>query len=139
MGEKYDTEIRETGAYMMIILFALFAVAAYFFPDEEKMDDETKGLRNFLLMTVLLQCFAPVYNLAMRMNYYFIIFVPVTVPKILKYSKPHIKDVAHVAKLVMVGFFVVYYLYTTYRYCREGLSPLNTYPYVPFWEHGGFR
>ena len=56
----------------------------------------------------------------------------------LKLSKPHIKDVAHVAKLVMVGFFVVYYLYTTYRYCQTGMSPLNTYPYVPFWEHGGF-
>jgi hypothetical protein len=38
----------------------------------------------------------------------------------------------------MVGFFVVYYLYTTYRYCQTGMSPLNTYPYVPFWEHGGF-
>ena len=138
MGEKYDTEIRETGAYMMIILFALFAVAAYFFPDEEKMDDETRGLRNFLLMTVLLQCFAPVHNLAMRMNYYFIIFVPVVVPKILKYSKDNIKDVAKIARYVIVGFFVAYYLYTTYRYCQEGLSPLNTYPYVPFWEHGGF-
>jgi hypothetical protein len=138
LGAKYEAEVEETGAYMMIILFVLFAVASYFFPDEDSMDDETRGLRNIMLMALVLQCFAPVHNLAMRMNYYFIIFVPIIVPKILKHSKPHIKDVAHVAKLVMVGFFVVYYLYTTYRYCQTGISPLNTYPYVPFWEHGGF-
>ena len=134
MGEKYDAEIQETGAYLMIVLFALFAIAAFFFPDEETMDDEAKGLRNFMLMTLLLQCFAPVHSLAMRMNYYFIIFVPIIVPKMLKHSKAHIKDVAHVAKLVMIGFFVAYYLFTTYQSCQTGQSSLNTYPYVPFWK-----
>lgn len=135
MGDKYEAEVQETGAYMMIILFALFSVAAYFFPDEEKMDAEAKGLRNFLLMALLLQCFAPVHNLAMRMNYYFIIFVPVIVPKIFKHTKDNIKDIAKIAKGVIVGFFVVYYLYTTFRSCQTGESALNTYPYVPFWEY----
>ena len=133
MGERYEVEVQETGAYMMIILFALFAIAAYFFPDEEKVDAEMNGLRNFLLMAVALQCFAPVHTLAMRMNYYFIIFVPVVVPKILKYSKDNIKDVAKIARYVIVGFFVAYYLYTTYISCETGMSTLDTYPYVPFW------
>ena len=133
MGERYEVEVQETGAYMMIILFALFAIAAYFFPDEEKVDTEMNGLRNFLLMAVALQCFAPVHTLAMRMNYYFIIFVPVVVPKILKYSKDNIKDVARIARYVIVGFFVAYYLYTTYISCKTGMSTLDTYPYVPFW------
>lgn len=133
-GDRYDVEVQETGAYLMIILFVLFAIAAFFFPDDEKMDDETVGLRNFLLMTVLLQCFAPVHNLAMRMNYYFIVFVPITVPKILKYSKDNIKDVAKIAKIVIVGFFVAYYLYTTYVSCKTGISTLGTYPYIPFWK-----
>lgn len=133
-GDRYDVEVQETGAYLMIILFVLFTIAAFFFPDEEKMDDETVGLRNFLLMTVLLQCFAPVHNLAMRMNYYFIVFVPITVPKVLKYSKDNIKDVAKIAKIVIVGFFVSYYLYTTYVSCKTGISTLGTYPYIPFWK-----
>ena len=135
MGDKYEAEVESTGAYLMIVLFALFVVAAYFFPDEEKMDAEAKGLRNFLLMTLLLQCFAPVHALSMRMNYYFIIFVPIIVPKIFKYSKDNIKDVAKLAKSVIVGFFVVYYLYTTYISCQTGESALNTYPYVPFWAY----
>lgn len=135
MGEKYNVEVEETGAYLMIVLFVLFAIAAYFFPDEQKVDAEMSGLRNFLLMTVLLQCFAPVHALAMRMNYYFIIFVPIIVPKIFKYAKDNIKDVAKIARCVIVGFFVVYYLYTTYVSCQTGESALNTYPYVPFWEY----
>ena len=135
MGDKYDVEAESTGAYLMIVLFALFVVAAYFFPDEKKMDAEAFGLRNFLLMTLMLQCFAPVHSLAMRMNYYFIIFVPVIVPKIFKYTKDNLKDIAKITKAIVVGFFVVYYLYTTYLSCMTGISALDTYPYVPFWEY----
>lgn len=135
MGEKYDVEVEETGAYLMIVLFVLFAIAAYFFPDDQKVDAEMNGLRNFLLMAVLLQCFAPVHALSMRMNYYFIIFVPIIVPKIFKYAKDNIKDVAKIARGVIVGFFVVYYLYTTYISCQTGESALNTYPYIPFWGY----
>ena len=135
LGDNYDVEVQATGAYLMIILFALFTIAAFFFPDEEKMDDETRGLRNFLLMTLLLQCFAPVHTLSMRMNYYFIMFVPIIVPKIFKYSKDNIKDVSKIARGVIAGFFVAYYLYTTYVSCKTGVSTLNTYPYVPFWGY----
>jgi hypothetical protein len=41
--------------------------------------------------------------------------------------------VAKIAKGVIVGFFVVYYLYTTFISCLTGESSLNTYPYIPFW------
>lgn len=134
LGENYEAEVQDTGAYTMIILFILFAIVSYFFPDEEKMDAEAFGLRNFLLMTLLLQCFVPLHNLSMRMNYYFIIFVPITIPKMLKYSKDNIKDVARIAKAVIVCFFVIYFLYTVYDGYRTGISTLDTYPYVPFWE-----
>ena len=73
-GDKYFGEAKETGAYTMLILFILFAVFAYIIPDEKQMDKETLGLRNILLVAVMLQCFAPIHMLAMRMNYYFIIF-----------------------------------------------------------------
>jgi hypothetical protein len=135
IGEKYEVEIEETGAYLMIILFVLFAIAAYFFPDEDKIDAEMNGLRNFLLMAVLLQCFAPLHALSMRLNYYYIIFVPIVVPKTFKYAKDSIKTVANIARYIIVGFFVAYYLYTTYMRCQTGQSALGTYPYVPFWEH----
>ncbi|MBQ9780410.1 MAG: EpsG family protein [Clostridia bacterium] len=134
LGEKYAATIENTGAYTMLILFALFLVLAYVLPDEKKMDRETIGLRNFLIMAVILQCFAPVHTLAMRLNYYFVIFIPVLIPKILKNTKSNYKEVAWLASIVLTAFFTVYYLYTTYVSCKTGISSLNTYPYVPFWK-----
>lgn len=133
-GDKYLAEVEDTGAYTMLILFILFTVFAYIIPDEKQMDRETLGLRNILLAAVLLQCFAPIHMLAMRMNYYFIIFIPILMPKILSSVKSNFKDVAGIAKVIMIGFFMLYYLVTTYISCQTGQSALNTYPYVPFWQ-----
>lgn len=134
LGDKYLAEIDETGAYTILILFILLAVFAYIIPDEKKMDKEMLGLRNFLLAAVLLQCFAPVHTLAMRMNYYYIIFIPILIPKVLCSVKDNLKDVAGIAKAVLVLFFLLYYLITAYISCQTGQSALNTYPYVPFWK-----
>lgn len=134
LGDKYLAEIDETGAYTMLLLFILLAVFSYIIPDEKKMDKEMLGLRNFLLAAVLLQCFAPVHTLAMRMNYYFIIFIPILIPKVLNSVKENFKDVAGIAKAVLVVFFLLYYLIATYISCQTGHSALNTYPYVPFWQ-----
>ena len=53
----------------MLILFALFTVFAFIIPDELIIDKETTGLRNFLLLSLVLQMFAPLHSLAMRLNY----------------------------------------------------------------------
>ena len=132
-GEDYDATITSTGAYTMLILFVMLAVFAYVIPDEKTMDRDTLGLRNFLLVSVLLQCFAPLHPLAMRMNYYFILFIPMVIPKVLKYAKPRWAAIAVVGKTVMVLFFLAYYLFNTYVSCMPGNSTLNTHPYVPFW------
>ncbi len=133
-GEKYDMVVESTGAITMLVLFILLSVLSYILPDDRKIDRETIGLRNYLLLIVLLQCFAPVHSLAMRMNYYFILFVPILIPKILKNTKYHFGDVAWLAKVVMNWFFLIYYLYTTYVSCQTGISTLDTYPYRFFWE-----
>ena len=111
--EKYATEIQNTGAYTMLILFIAFAALAYILSDEDSMDKETLGLRNFLVLAVVLQCFSPIHMLAMRLNYYFIIFVPVLIPKLLKPTKVFNHEFMFVAKGAMVVFFAGYYLLTT--------------------------
>ncbi len=133
-GEKYTATIDSTGAYTMLILFGLFAVFSYILPEEEKMDKETMGLRNFLMMAVVLQCFVPVHTLAMRMNYYYIIFIPMLIPKLFKYTKKEFREVAPLAKAVLTAFFVAYYLFVVYNGCKTGNSSMGTYPYVPFWK-----
>ena len=54
---------------LMLILFGAFVVFSFLVVDEKKLDEETIGLRNFLLMAFTLQIFAPLHTLAMRMGY----------------------------------------------------------------------
>ena len=83
----YEAGISSTGAYTMLILYGLLAVFAYVVPDERALaaDPDAIGLRNFLLMSVALQMFAPLHTLAMRMNYYYMAFVPLAIPMVIEY------------------------------------------------------
>ena len=126
----FDGEISSTGAYTMLILFVLFAVFAFIIPDEETMDDEIIGLRNFLLLSVVLQMFAPLHTLAMRLNYYYIIFIPLLLPKIIERRSDKWGQVAIVARHIMVVFFLLYFFYSAYT----SESNLHVFPYHFFWE-----
>ena len=127
---EYDARIAQTGAYTMIILFAAFAVFSFLVVDEKKLDTETIGLRNFLLLALVLQMFAPLHSLAMRMNYYYIIFIPLIIPKIIKHRSERWNQVAKMGRNVMIVFFMVYFFLTAYS--GEGL---NVFPYHFFWEN----
>lgn len=126
---KYDTSIVQTGAYTMLILFAMFAVFAFIIPDESRIDQETIGLRNFLLFSVAIQMFAPLHTLAMRMNYYYIIFIPLLLPKIIEYKSERWKQIAIASRHIMMAFFLVYFFVNS----NSG-GNLNVFPYHFFWE-----
>ena len=127
---EYDTGMEQTGAYTILILFIAFAVFTFLVPDEASLDSETIGLRNLLLLAVALQMFAPIHSLAMRMNYYYIIFIPMLIPKIIKARSNRWGQVAVIGRHVMVIFFLVYFFYNAY----VSESNLNVFPYHFFWE-----
>lgn len=126
---KYEGDMASTGAYTMLILFAMFTVFAFLIPQDSLLDSETIGLRNFLLLVLGLQMFAPLHELAMRMNYYYIIFVPLLLPKIIQHRSKRWNQVAVAGRHVMVAFFLVYFFMDAYR----GGS-LHVFPYHFFWE-----
>lgn len=126
---KYDFTMKSTGAYTMIIVYALFAVFAYLIPDESKLDDDTKAMRNYLLMAVVLQMFAPLHSLAMRMNYYYIAFIPLLLPRIVQHKSKRYSQVAILGQYVMIVFFIAYFFIAV---PKENV--LNTFPYYFFWE-----
>jgi hypothetical protein len=130
MFTKYDASITETGAYTMLILFAILAVFSFVIPDESRLDKETMGLRNFLLLSLILQMFAPLHTIAMRMNYYYIIFIPLLLPKIIEARSKTWEGVAVVGRHVMVVFFLAYFFYNAYT----GTNNLHVFPYHFFWE-----
>ncbi len=133
LGEKYIeryAEMTATGAYTMLLLFIVFAVYCYFIPDESKLDAETKGLRNIMLLCVAIQCFAPIHTVAMRMNYYFLPLVPLLIPKIIAAAKDKNQKLARMSVVVMSIFFTVWFFINAYT----GADILHIFPYVPFWS-----
>ena len=127
---RFEAEVTSTGAYTMLILFAILVVFSFVIPDEKAMDDETLGVRNFLIVSLALQMFAPLHALAMRMNYYYIIFIPLLIPKILQYRKRDFMEVAILSRTVMVIFFIGYFFYSAYTSDNN----LNVFPYHFYWE-----
>lgn len=128
---RFDIASSDTGAYTMLILFAALAVFSYWILDESKLDEETKGLRNILLFAVMIQMFAPLHTLAMRMNYYYIIFIPILIPMVLKARKDELRQVAVVARWGMVLFFLTYFFISL-----APLKALSVFRYHFFWESG---
>ena len=127
---SYETEIESTGAYTMLILFVLLTVFSFLIPDEKKLNEETVGLRNYLVLTMVLQMFAPLHTLAMRMSYYYMIFVPLLLPKIIKVRSKRWNQVAILGRYVMVVFFLIYFFLIK---VNDG-GNLNVFPYHFFWE-----
>lgn len=124
-------EAGNTGATTVLLLLILFAAYAFILPEDSKLDKEIIALRNVLLCAIFIQCFAPVHSLAMRMNYYFLTFVPILIPKIANRCKAEFRDVRNVSLVVMMLFFMAYYFLRAYT----GTDILEIYPYIPFWKN----
>ena len=129
----YEVIITNTNAYGTLILFCLFLIMSYVITDENKLDRDTIGLRNFLLLAIIIQCFVPLHTLAMRMGYYYIIFIPITITKVLECKKQQYSQIAKIIEIVICVFFTFVFVRTTYLSYVTGVSALDTVPYIPFW------
>lgn len=124
-GEE-EYPMSDTGAYAVLILLVLLSVYSFVIPDEDQMDADTRALRNILVLAAFLQCFAPVHTLAMRVNYYFLLFIPILIPKIARRAKPVWRFTAQVSVMVMVGFFTLLFFLQGHL----GDDDLHIFPYV---------
>lgn len=128
-GDIYEAEVKETGAYAMLVLFIVFAIYSFVVVDDSKLDDETIGIRNLLLISVAIQMFAPLHGLAMRMNYYYILFIPLLIPRIINRCSPQWEKIVFVSRYVMA----LYFLFRFFDHAPSG-NILDTFPYKFFWE-----
>ncbi len=132
----YDKEIvlSPSDAFGSLILFALLTAMVYLFMDERRMAPEDYALRNILLLTVALQCFAPLHVLAMRMNYYFIIFMPLAIGRTFSITSEKYARLAKITEIALCIFFMARFCLSVYTSFQTGESALDTIPYIPFWE-----
>lgn len=120
----------QTGATAILMLLVLFALYAYILPADDALDKDTAAMRNILLLSVVIQIFAMLHPLSMRMNYYFLILVPVLLPKIANRSKKMFSSVAPLSVVIMTAFFACYFLNSVIH----DDDALNIFPYIPFWN-----
>lgn len=125
LWKEYDYE-NTAVSITVLLLLAAFAVYAYFIPDPDKLDDDVIALRNMLLLSIVLQSFVPIHPLAMRMNYYFLMLIPILIPKIAARAKPELTRFTEVSVLVMLVGFTVYFFYNAYF----GKDSLHIFPYI---------
>jgi hypothetical protein len=85
-----------------------------------------------LLLALIIQMFAPLHALAMRMSYYYLIFIPLLLPKIIRYRSKRWNQVAVLGRHVMVVIFFLYFFASAY----SG-GALRVFPYHFFWENVG--
>ena len=127
--DKYGT-VTETGAIMMILLFSILVIFAFLIVDEQKMDKDAYGLRNLLIVCLAMQLFAPISHIAMRMNFYFMAFIPIAIPRMIKLAKSNLKQVASLARVIMGVVFIVIFLLSDVL----NRDPLNVFPYEIFMQ-----
>ena len=130
INDFYEGEIQETGAVMIFLLLLAFLVFSYIIPDNTKLDKDTVGLRNLLLLCTIIQIFAGINSLAMRVNYYFLIFVPILIPRIINSATEKNKKAAYLSFVLMIGFFTLWFFFRAYTV----KSALHIFPYVPMWS-----
>lgn len=117
-----------TGAFMMLVLLIVFSVFAFVISEEDSLDPDTIGLRNFLLLTTAIQMFVPLNFLVMRMGYYYMIFLPITMTRFISRASRW-SQVAMIANLVLFLFFAVHFFVFA-----PSTNTLHIFPYHFFWE-----
>ena len=127
---KEYSDITETGATTVLLLLILFGIYSYVIPEEKRLDDDTIALRNILMASVVIQFFAMLHPLAMRFNFYFLLYIPVLIPRIADRSKKRCKQIADLSLAIMTAFFLCYFIVNGIR----DKDSLNIFPYIPFWK-----
>lgn len=133
LGEKYIDrygEISETNAFSVFALFLVLFIFSFSVVDERKMSFDIMGLRNVLVLSTLIQCFASVSPIAMRMNYYYILLIPIFISKIINKPKKGYENVAQFFKWSLVIFLTFMFFYKGHM----ANNILNIFPYIPYWE-----
>lgn len=128
---EFYGEIGNTGAIGMMILFLIFSIFAFAVLDEECISKETYFLRNILLIATIFQFFVPIHGLVQRMSYYFLVFVPVAILRIVQTPRKIMKNVSDAAVIVMSCFFALYFFYNGV-FSTDNL--LDVFPYKFFWS-----
>lgn len=109
---KYSYLTGTSGQMGLMILFLLLSIYSYVILDEKKAGKEEIGLRNILLLATFIHLFTPLNPTISRINYYFILFIPVAISRINNRCSDelYLYQLRTLATVIMPVFFVMYFL-----------------------------
>lgn len=121
---KDNSHIQDTGSLTLFVFFALIYIFCFL---QRKIDNQYNFYLNLFWIACFCQAFSGVFQTAIRAGYYFMIFLPLLLPKTIN-SMENRSLKAVVAFIVVVSFalFGMNSLYIG--------SWTKSYPYLFFWE-----
>ena len=134
VSDRYENRyvIAQTGSYMYLLLLLLLTVYSFAMLKDQEFD--AFGLRNMLVFSLILQCFAMSTSVAMRLNYYYLIFIPILIPKVVDSARTEFRQIAKLSAVIFVCFFFFWFFKEAYT----GTDILHIFPYVPCWANYGW-
>lgn len=110
--EKYSTLTGTTNQYGLLVLFILLSGYCIFMMDEGIADKDDIGIRNILLLATVIQFFAPLHSIVSRLNYYYILFIPIAITRSNQKCKHKYWQIAKIASWVMTVYFIYYFFFS---------------------------
>ena len=115
----------QTGPFTLFLVFFLIYIFLIFF--NKKQDAHQNGMVNLFYFACICQVFGGIYQIAMRVGYYFMIYSAIAIPNTI--SRMEDKRSAKLANILLFGIFIIYGLYAFRTSTWAG-----TYPYKFFWN-----
>lgn len=121
---KESAEVEENGAITLLIVFILiYTLGIIFYKDDEQLN----GYMNLFYIACIAQCFGGLYNTALRVGYYFMIFLPLLLPRlVLKMEEESNR------KIFIGGILICFGLFGLYSISTSTWAMSN--PYYFFWQ-----
>lgn len=126
---KDNMQLDNNGSIKLLLLFIIIYLFCVMFGSS---DEEENGYLNLFYCACLCQIFANLYSTALRVGYYFAIFLILLLPKVLDNMKN--KEDATILKVV-IGIFFIWFALNNLETSSWALSN----PYIFFWETSFWR
>ena len=127
---KDDAVPDNNSAVTLFLVFSAVYIFTAIYTDENNIHNE--GLMNLFWIACVCQAFGGIYATAMRVGYYFMVYLILLLPESLMYIKENINDnnkTYTVSTIAIYAAFIIYGLYSLYS-----ASWAMSNPYHFFWQ-----
>lgn len=123
---KDEASLYETNSITLFLIFTMVYVVCFLFVDEE-VDHQLSGYINLFYVACMVQSFAGIYNLAMRVGYYFMVVLIVLLPNVISNMQSNNKKIFTIGVAVSFSLFGLYSIGTSVW--------AKSAPYYFFWQN----